>query len=169
MSIISKIRDKARNLTPSELAAEGLSRINKRLTRSYRRATDRQDAAYITDDELVRSIVGRDIPGLLASFRNSARLRLAAGLTDLKTTVGEISRIYPLAPHDTVSRGAGIIEHKIILFERGFQLGPEIDWHQDPASKVIWPMAHYTRVPIRIGGGADARIVWELNRMHHLV
>jgi hypothetical protein len=169
VSIISKIRDKARSLTPAELAAEGLSRVNKRLTRSYRRATDRQDATFITDDELARSIVGRDIPALLSSFKNPSRLRLSAGLMDLKTTVSEVSRIYPLAPHDTVSRAAGIIEHKVILFERGFQLGPEIDWLQDPASKVKWPMVHYTRVPIRIGGGGDARIVWELNRMHHMV
>jgi len=169
VSIISKIRDKARALTPAELAAEGLSRVNKRLTRSYRRATDRQDATYITDDELARSTVGRNIPALLSGFRNPSRVRLSAGLMDLKTTVSEVSRIYPLAPHDTVSRAAGIIEHKIILFERGFQVGPEIDWHQDPASKVKWPLVHYTSVPIRIGGGGDARIVWELNRMHHLV
>src|SRR5262249_8301545 len=31
------------------------------------------------------------------------------------------------------------------------------------------PLLHYTREPIRIGSGADARIVWELNRLHHLV
>jgi hypothetical protein len=172
VSIVSKmlkLRDKARTLTAAELAAEGLSRANKHLTRSFRRAIDRQDATYISDDELARSVVGGEISAMLSSLRSPTRPMLTAGLTDLKTTVRDVSRIYPLAPHDTVSRAAAILEHKITLFERGFQLGSDIDWHQDPASKARWPLVHYTRVPIRIGGGADARIVWELNRMHHLV
>jgi hypothetical protein len=151
------------------MAAEGLSRVNKLMTRSYRRATDRLDSTYITDDELTRSIVGRDISAFLRSFRRPSHPRLTAGLVDLKTTVRELSRIYPLSLHDTVSRAASILEHKITLFGRGFSFPSEIDWHEDPASRVRWPLAHYTRVPIRIGSGADVRVVWELNRMHHLV
>src|SRR5262249_2264424 len=169
VSIVSKIRDKARTLTPAEMAAEGLSRVNRHVIRSYRRATDRRDSTYIADDELRRSIVCRDLADFLERFRRPTHPRLTAGLVDLRATVREVSRIYPIAPHDTVSRAAVILEHKIVLFERGFSLASEIDWHQDPASRTRWPLLHYTRVPIRIGSGADARIVWELNRMHHLV
>jgi len=167
--MISKISDKVRTLSPSEMTAEGLSRVRNRLIRSYRRATDRRDSTYIASEELRRSIVSCDIADFLESFRRPTHPRLTAGLVDLRATVREISRIYPLAPHDTVSRAAAILEHKIVLFERGFSLASEIDWHQDPSSRARWPLLHYTRVPIGIGSGADARVVWELNRMHHLV
>src|SRR5262245_25816052 len=101
------------------MAAEGLSRMNKRLVRSYRRATDRQDSTYVADDELRRSIVSRDVADFLESFRRPKHPRLTAGLVDLRATVRDVSRIYPLAPHDTVSRAAAILERKIVLFERG--------------------------------------------------
>jgi hypothetical protein len=156
-------------MTARELAAEALSQVNKRVVRSYRRVTDRKGFTYITDDELSRSIVGRDIAAFLQSFRSGERPRLTAGFVDLQSTVRHLSRIYPVAPHDTVSRAAAILEHKITLFGRGFSLAGDIDWQRDPSSGVRWPVVHYTRVPITIGSSADARIVWELNRMHHLV
>jgi hypothetical protein len=156
-------------MTPGELAAEALSRVNSRLVRSYRRLTDRKGLTYITDDELSRSIVGGDISALLHGFRDTRRQRLTAGFVDLQSTVRDLSRIYPLAPHDTVSRAAAILDHKITLFGRGFSLGRDIDWQQDPSSGIRWPLVHYTKVPIGIGSSADARVVWELNRMHHLV
>jgi uncharacterized heparinase superfamily protein len=156
-------------MTPAEMAAEAASRVNNSIVRSYRRATDRKGSTYITDDELSRSIVGQDISAFLRSFRSVGHPRLTAGLVDLKETVRNLSRLYPLAPHDTVSRAAAILEHKITLFGRGFSLGREIDWHKDPVSGARWPLVHYTRVPIKIGSSSDARVVWELNRMHHLV
>lgn len=169
MSIISKIKNKARTLTPAEMAAEALSRVNKRLARTYRRATDRKDSTYVTDADLARAIVGQDISAFLNSFKSPGHPRLTAGFDDLRATVRELTRIHPTAPHDIVSRAGAVLKHKIALFGRAFAFGPDIDWQQDPASGVRWPDQHYTSVPIRIGSGADARIVWELNRMHHLV
>ena len=169
MRVISKIRRKAATMTLGEMAAEALSQVNKRVVGSYRRVTDRKDSTFITDDELSRSIIGQDLSALLQSFRAPGRPRLTAGLVDLKSTVRHLSRIYPLAPHDTISRAAAVLDHKITLFGRGFSLGGNIDWQKDPASGVRWPLVHYTRVPIVMGSGGDARVVWELNRMHHLV
>jgi len=156
-------------MAPEEMAAEGLSRVKKLLVRSYRRATDRMDSTYITDQDLTRSIIGQDPAALLKAYGIASRPRLTAGLADLKATVACLNKVYPLGRHDTVSRAVGILEHKITLFGHGYSLASDIDWHQDPASRIRWPLAHYTRVPIRIGHGADARVVWELNRLHHLV
>jgi len=47
-------------------------------------------------------------------------------------------------------------------------LGSGVDWHCDPVANVRWPLLHHSRVPLVIAPGADVRVVWELNRLHHL-
>ena len=45
----------------------------------------------------------------------------------------------------------------------------DIDWHRDPLSGVDWPMDYHGDINLRRNDGSDARVVWELNRLGHLI
>ena len=62
-----------------------------------------------------------------------------------------------------------ICHHHIRVFGQTIDFGPQLDWHRDPHVGIRWPLVHYTKVPLRLGSGADVRQVWELNRLQHLV
>ncbi|MDQ3472642.1 MAG: heparinase II/III family protein [Acidobacteriota bacterium] len=44
-----------------------------------------------------------------------------------------------------------------------------VDWHRDPLSGFEWPLDFYSDIPLQRGDGSDVRIVWELNRLGHLL
>jgi hypothetical protein len=46
---------------------------------------------------------------------------------------------------------------------------PEINWTRDPLSGVDWPLDYHADVNLFRGDGSDARVLWELNRLSHLI
>ena len=46
---------------------------------------------------------------------------------------------------------------------------PEINWTRDPLSGVDWPLDYHADVNLFRGDGSDARVLWELNRLSHLM
>ena len=47
--------------------------------------------------------------------------------------------------------------------------GHPIDWHRDPLSGRIWPLDYYVDIPLWHKDGSDIRVLWELNRLGHLI
>src|SRR5205823_7220388 len=47
--------------------------------------------------------------------------------------------------------------------------GAEVDWLRDPASGARWPLRYHGDVTLARGDGSDARVLWELNRLGHLL
>ncbi|HST53302.1 MAG TPA: alginate lyase family protein [Pyrinomonadaceae bacterium] len=47
--------------------------------------------------------------------------------------------------------------------------GEEIDWLRDPASGGRWPLVFHGDVRLARGDGSDVRVLWELNRLGHLL
>ncbi|MFZ0750240.1 MAG: heparinase II/III family protein, partial [Pyrinomonadaceae bacterium] len=45
----------------------------------------------------------------------------------------------------------------------------EINWNRDPLSGVDWPLDYHADVNLFRGDGSDARVLWELNRLSHLI
>lgn len=45
----------------------------------------------------------------------------------------------------------------------------EINWIRDPLSGVDWPLDYHGDVNLFRGDGSDARVLWELNRLSHLI
>jgi hypothetical protein len=63
-----------------------------------------------------------------------------------------------------------ILEHRLTLFRKKFELGMDINWWRDPLTRRVWPGRFWSEIDIRDGrtiGGV--KWVWELNRHHHLV
>jgi hypothetical protein len=44
-----------------------------------------------------------------------------------------------------------------------------VDWHRDPLSGFDWPLDFYSELNLHRGDGSDVRVVWELNRLSHLL
>ena len=44
-----------------------------------------------------------------------------------------------------------------------------VDWHRDPLSGFDWPLDFYSQLNLHRGDGSDVRVVWELNRLGHLL
>jgi Heparinase II/III-like protein/Heparinase II/III N-terminus len=156
-------------MTAQEVAGETLLRVRRAAYRALRRASDKADATFITDRDLQRALGGAAIAEVAARIRERRAPRLLSGLGDLPQTVEVIRQFYPDAVEDVSHEADEICRHHIRVFDRTIQFGPRLDWHRDPRSGQRWPMAHYTKVPLRLGSGTDVRQVWELNRLRHLV
>ncbi len=156
-------------MTIRELAGDASHRARKRIARAIRRASDSPQSTYVSDADIRRSLGGKSIAEVASRIRTSPQPRLLPGLADLTSTVAAIKLLFPDSIEQSCLEAEAILDHRITLFGRVFDLGPKIDWHCDPQADVHWPLVHFTRVPLVIAQGADVRVVWELNRLHHLV
>jgi len=160
---------KIKGLTIRELAGEASLRARREISRSISRASDSPETTYVSDRDLRRSLGGKSIADVASRIRASGEARLLPGLADLDSTVAAVKQLFPASIDRARLEGDGILDHRITLFGRDLDLGSKIDWHRDPQAGVRWPLVHFTRVPLMLGQGADVRVVWELNRLHHLV
>ena len=63
-----------------------------------------------------------------------------------------------------------VVEHRWPLLGYGArELGARVDWLREPASGVRWPLGFHGDVRLVRGDGSDVRVLWELNRLGHLV
>lgn len=156
-------------MTAQEVAAETLLRIRRATYRAWRRLSDQPYATFITDQDLQRALGAAPLSEVAARLRERREPRLLPGLSDLPQTVEVIKQFYPDTVDAARRQADEICRHRIPVFGQAVQFGRQIDWHRDPHAGQRWPLAHYTKVPLRLGGGADVRQVWELNRLQHLV
>ena len=49
------------------------------------------------------------------------------------------------------------------------EFGAQINWHRDPLSERIWPLDYHADIPLWHNDGSDIRVLWELNRLGHLI
>ena len=45
----------------------------------------------------------------------------------------------------------------------------EINWNRDPLSGFDWPLDYHADINLFRGDGSDARVLWEVNRLSHLI
>jgi hypothetical protein len=159
---------KLRKMTPQEIAGEIFLRSNRRVRHMLSRMIDNSTSSYISDGDLDRALT-KPISEVTLSIREGRLPNLTPGLADLNRIAENIKRLFPDAIDDARRAADSIRNHRITLFEKVFDFGPDIDWHTDPMTGVRWPLEHYTVMQIVRGITSDARVVWELNRMHHLV
>jgi len=49
------------------------------------------------------------------------------------------------------------------------EFGNPLNWHRDPLSGRTWPLDYHADVPLWHNDGSDIRVLWELNRLGHLI
>ena len=67
-------------------------------------------------------------------------------------------------------------EREVRLFDGLFaahegepEVGKEFQWRRDPLSGYLWPLDYHRDIELMRGDGSDVRVVWELNRLGHLL
>ena len=125
--------------------------------------------------ELVRGgplvgVAARATSERLARLLDERRHFLTAGGRDPEG-VCAILNDAPRRDGGTVERANAILEGRVRAFGwREIALGMAPDWHLDPDSGGRWPLAYWADIDYRTTAGlGDPRVVWEINRHHHLV
>ncbi|HMJ24881.1 MAG TPA: alginate lyase family protein [Pyrinomonadaceae bacterium] len=111
--------------------------------------------------------------GLLAHFRSRQTPEFFPGFAaGAQQTAALQQERYPEETTELVNCAKRIAnEHCWPLLgfgEKCFGAG-EIDWNLDPLSGYDWPLAHHAEINLSRDDGSDVRVVWELNRMAHLI
>ena len=74
------------------------------------------------------------------------------------------------ASGELIEEAREIMAHRWHLLGFGaLDFGAQIDWLRDPTSGVRWPLEYHGDVRLVRGDGSDVRVLWELNRLGHLV
>lgn len=49
------------------------------------------------------------------------------------------------------------------------RVSPELEWRRDPRSNYLWPLDYHRDLTLQRSDGSDVRVLWELNRLGHLL
>jgi hypothetical protein len=119
---------------------------------------------------------------LLSHFRERATPRFFAGFdaaedAGFDAAVNEGGRRAAHWAGLVAAERAGLIEdargvaaHRGPLLGYGTrEFGVPVDWLREPVSGVRWPLEYHGDVTLVRGDGSDVRVLWELNRLGHLL
>jgi Heparinase II/III-like protein/Heparinase II/III N-terminus len=152
-------------------ALETLRRIRASLEQRRERAKlpqlDRQPARLSAEFSRLSP------PELLAHFRSRNSPEFFPGFAAEAQEIAALQQeLFPDETTELINQAKRIAnEHCWVLLglgEKCFGVG-EIDWNLDPLSGFDWPLAHHADIDLSRNDGSDVRIVWELNRLAHLV
>ena len=113
---------------------------------------------------------------LLAHFRARETPRFFAGFDAAESEAS--SESLAQKSDGAVEKSGGLIEearaivsaHRWPLLGYGaLDFGAEVDWLRDPASGARWPLRYHGDVRLARGDGSDVRVLWELNRLGHML
>jgi hypothetical protein len=154
------------------LAREALLRLRRRLGVSRERVNlARRDEAPRAA-RLRAEFASLPPSELLAHFRARPSPRLPAGLEAEPEELARLAREkFPRETDELIARARRIAdENRWSLLGCGeSDFGEEVDWLRDPLSGARWSREFYADVKLFRGDGSDVRVLWELNRLNHLV
>ena len=111
-------------------------------------------------------------PILLKHFRERAAPSFLPGFELPDSTSARQRNLFPDETQRLIESARLITkEHRWPLLgfgEKEFGDHP-INWHRDPLSGRIWPLDYHADIPLWHNDGSDIRVLWELNRLGHLI
>ena len=111
-------------------------------------------------------------PELLNYFRNRTTPKFFPGCDVFSQTTPGLQRsLFPFETAQLLERAARITdEHCWAVLGYGeMYFGEKINWLKDPLSGALWPLDYHADVQLFRDDGSDARVLWEVNRLAHLV
>jgi hypothetical protein len=111
-------------------------------------------------------------PKLLEHFRFRSTPRFFSGFEVPRERLPELQRQeFPVATAALLDRARSIVtDHRWPLLGFGeLRFGEKIDWLRDPVSGAHWPRDRHVDTALTNATNADVRVLWELNRMGHLI
>jgi len=170
MAIFTKIKRMVRGeVTARAALLEVLRRTRVWLERRRERASlsqlDRQPARL--SDGFARLSAAE----LLAHFRSRQSPNFFPGFDSLQTVILQ-PELFPGQTTQLMTQARRIADDHcwplLGLGEKCFGAG-EVDWNLDPLSGFDWPLTYQADIVLGRDDGSDVRVVWELNRLAHLI
>lgn len=151
-------------------ASEAARRLNSKRERRRERNSlaqlDQQAARLREEFARIRA------SDLLAHFRSRTRPKFFPGFHDLTRTAVLQKEMFAEQTARLVDRADRMaLEHRWPLLgfgEKSFGAS-EINWNRDPLSGFEWPLDYHADINLIRNDGSDARVLWELNRLSHLI
>lgn len=171
MSIVSKIRRAVRGeVSPGTVAAESLRRSYSLLQHRSDRATF--ERWVNRPARLNARFAGMDPAVLLEHFRNRTEPQFLPGFSQSGAVTAQLQRtLFPSQTTELLNNAERIVnDHAWSLLgldEKSF--GDPIDWHRDPVNGIRWPLDYHRDINLSRHDGSDVRMLWELNRLPHLI
>lgn len=108
---------------------------------------------------------------LLKHFRSRVRPSFFPGLELAEWTASQQRDLFSDETERLIESARRIVAvHRWPLLGFGEQeFGVQIDWHRDPLSGRIWPLEYHADISMWHNDGSDIRVLWELNRLGHLI
>ena len=109
--------------------------------------------------------------GLLKHFRNRTAPSFLPGFANPDSTSRLQRKLFPEESQRLLETARRIAqEHRWPLLGFGEQdFGDSINWNRDPLSGRLWPLDYHATIPLWHNDGSDIRVLWELNRLGHLI
>ncbi|MBA2528021.1 MAG: alginate lyase family protein [Pyrinomonadaceae bacterium] len=173
MSIARRIKHAFRGQVSPRAALFEISRRGcVALRRRYERGAQSFEKAGAGRVRLSREFANLTTPKLLEHFRSRSTPSFYSGFELAREKLSEFQRKeFPAETSALLAKARGIVtNHRWPLLgygELGF--GQEIEWLRDPVSGARWPPDGHADVARANGSGADVRVLWELNRLGHLI
>jgi hypothetical protein len=142
------------------------------LQRRYQRWRQSYERAGVDRVHLAREFANTPTAKLLEHFRSRPAPRFFPGFEVCRDSLSEL-RSKEVAVEDAAllnEARAIVSDHRWPLLgygELGF--GKEIQWLRHPVSGSRWPSDCYADGALTNTAGADVRVLWELNRLGHLI
>jgi len=108
---------------------------------------------------------------LLKHFRSRLQPSFFPGLELAESTASRQRDLSPDKSERLIESARRMVAaHRWQLLGFGEQeFGAQINWHRDPLSGRVWPLDYHTDIPLWHDDGSDIRVLWELNRLGHLI
>jgi hypothetical protein len=108
---------------------------------------------------------------LLLHFRSRARPSFLPGFQMADSTASLQRDLWPDETEQLIESAQTIVkDHRWPLLGFGEkEFGDPINWHRDPLSGRTWPLDYHADIPLWHNDGSDIRVLWELNRLGHLI
>lgn len=118
----------------------------------------------------LKSAFARKSPAQLLSYFKS-RQRPILFAEPLSSFGATNRRLFPTEANELIKSARRICkEHRWALLGLGeLTFGGDIAWRRDPLSRHEWPLEYHRNVRLMRGDGSDVRLLWELNRLGHLL
>ena len=106
---------------------------------------------------------------LLTHFRSRTEPHFFNGFST--GSVATQRELFPLETEALLNTAQQILDaHSWNLLGFGLRnFGDEIQWRRDPLSGYVWPLDYHRDIQLIRNDGSDARVLWELNRLGHLL
>ncbi len=171
MGAFSSIRKTLRGeVRTSTAALEAVRRMNSALLRRRERA--QLDQLNRQPARLIPEFAQMSRAELLSHFLKRQSPRLFPGFVNVTNTARVQRETFPAETKRLLAQAEQIAkDHSwpLLGFGERFFGADEIRWNRDPLSGAEWPLDYHADINLFRGEGSDARVLWELNRLSHLI